>query len=161
MFWGKKILEGWGALKLNLTHDESFRKLQERFEKDNLAEKLVTKLLDGTVFSIISDLQGSQAVTEKNLFNERQRLIKKAKGNELLFILLQGKTKRLVFFLDQESDLVRKHSEDEARCADRPQHLNLLQATNKREFEVDRYHLSKIPFNKIKFLSILRHFLKE
>jgi hypothetical protein len=38
--------------------------------------------------------------------------------------------------LDQEADLIRKHSEDEARCADRPQHLNLLQAANKREFEV-------------------------
>jgi hypothetical protein len=38
--------------------------------------------------------------------------------------------------LDQEADLIRKHSDDEARCADRPQHLNLLQAANKREFEV-------------------------
>jgi hypothetical protein len=41
------------------------------------------------------------------------------------------------FNLDQEADLIRKHSEDETRCADRPQHLNLLQAANKREFEVE------------------------
>lgn len=40
------------------------------------------------------------------------------------------------FCLEKEADLVRKHSEDEARCADRPQHLNLLQAANKREYEV-------------------------
>ena len=39
-------------------------------------------------------------------------------------------------FVEQEADLVRKHSEDETRCADRPQHLSLLQAVNKREFEV-------------------------
>ena len=39
--------------------------------------------------------------------------------------------------LEQEADLIRKHSEDETRCADRPQHLNLLQAANKREFEVE------------------------
>ena len=38
---------------------------------------------------------------------------------------------------DQEADLIRKHTEDETRCADRPQHLKLLQAANKREFEVE------------------------
>ena len=39
--------------------------------------------------------------------------------------------------LEQEADLIRKHKEDETRCADRPQHLKLLQAANKREFEVE------------------------
>jgi hypothetical protein len=65
----------------------------------------------------------------------------------------------LNYCLEQEGDLIRKHSEDEARCADRPQHLNLLQAANKREYEVlfcNLYiHL------KLKFDLIRRHFLKE
>ena len=46
------------------------------------------------------------------------------------------------FCLEQEADLIRKHSEDETRCAGRVQHLTLLQAVNKREFEVrDLIHL--------------------
>lgn len=40
------------------------------------------------------------------------------------------------FCLEQEADLIRKHTEDETRCASRAQHLALLQAVNKREFEV-------------------------
>ncbi|CAF3362163.1 unnamed protein product [Rotaria socialis] len=106
----EKLLE-----QLQIMITELPPKLQERFEKDNISDQLVTLLLDGNIFNIVNNLQESQARTEKNLSNERQKLIKKVK--------------------DQEADLIRKHSEDEARCADRPQHLNLLQAANKREFE--------------------------
>ncbi len=56
------------------------RKLQERFENDNLREKLITSLLDRNIFDIVNNLQEIQVRTEKNLFNERQKLIKQAKG---------------------------------------------------------------------------------
>ncbi|CAF1124903.1 unnamed protein product [Adineta steineri] len=100
-------------LKLMIT--ELPPKLQERFQKDDLIEKLITISLDKNIFDIVNNLQETQARTERTLFNERQKIIKQAK--------------------EQEADLTRKHSEDEARCADRPQHLNLLQAANKREYE--------------------------
>ncbi|CAF1583293.1 unnamed protein product, partial [Didymodactylos carnosus] len=77
--------------------------------------QLISSLLDGTVFSIVQGLQEIQSLAEKNLSNERNRLVKITK--------------------EQENDLIRKHREDEQRCADRPQHLNLLQAANKRELE--------------------------
>jgi hypothetical protein len=57
------------------------RKLQERFDKDDLQEKLVTSVLDGNVFDIVNNLQETQARTEKSLFNERQKIIKHAKGS--------------------------------------------------------------------------------
>ncbi len=59
----------------------SSRKLQERFEKDDLSDKLVTSLLDRNVFDIVNNLQETQSRTEKSLFNERQKLMKQAKGN--------------------------------------------------------------------------------
>ncbi|CAF1003704.1 unnamed protein product [Adineta ricciae] len=90
-------------------------KLQERFENDDLIEHLITVSLDRNVIDIINSLQETQERTEKTLFNERQKLVQKAK--------------------EQEMDLVRRHAEDEARCADRPQHLSLLQSANKSEFE--------------------------
>lgn len=54
--------------------------MQERFEKDDISEKLVPLLLDGSIFSLVNNLQETQARAEKNLYNERQKLIKKAKG---------------------------------------------------------------------------------
>lgn len=63
-----------------------------------------------------------------------------------------------MFFSDQEADLIRKHTEDETRCADRPQHLSLLQAANKREFEViiiiDIPKGNKILYNSYAFIGI-------
>jgi hypothetical protein len=41
----------------------------------------VASLLDGSVFDIVTNLQETQTRTEKSLFNERQKLIKQAKGN--------------------------------------------------------------------------------
>ena len=59
----------------------SSRKLQERFEKDDLQDKLIASVIDRSVFDIVNNLQEIQARTEKSLFNERQKLIKQAKGN--------------------------------------------------------------------------------
>lgn len=56
------------------------RKLQERIEKDDLQDKLITAVLDGSVFDIVHDLQEIQSRTEKSLFTERQKLMKQAKG---------------------------------------------------------------------------------
>ena len=56
------------------------RKLQERFEKDDLQDQLVAAALDRSVFDIVNQLQETQARTEKSLFNERQKLTKQAKG---------------------------------------------------------------------------------
>jgi hypothetical protein len=41
----------------------------------------MTSLLDQSVFDIVNNLQEIQTRTEKNLSNERQKLIKQAKGN--------------------------------------------------------------------------------
>lgn len=56
------------------------RKLQERIEKDDLQDKLITAVLGGSVFDIVHDLQETQSRTEKSLFTERQKLMKQAKG---------------------------------------------------------------------------------
>ncbi len=68
----------------NLIDINSSRKLQERFEKDDLQDKLIASVLDRTVFDIVNNLQETQVRTEKSLFNERQKLIKQAKGNILI-----------------------------------------------------------------------------
>ncbi len=70
------------------------RKLQERFEKDDLQDKLVASVLDRSVFEIVNNLQEIQMRTEKSLFNERQKLIKQAKGN----LLING-INHIIFFL--------------------------------------------------------------
>lgn len=57
------------------------RKLQERFENENLKEQLITSAMNRNILEIVNNLQEVQARTEKNLFNERQKFIKQTKGN--------------------------------------------------------------------------------
>ena len=71
-----------------------FRKLQERIQNENLIEKLLEAAMDPNIIALINSLQETQSRTEKNLFTERQRLIKQSKG----LVKIIQKEKKSTFF---------------------------------------------------------------
>lgn len=112
------------------------RKLQERIRSENQIEKLFDLLLEGNIFPVVQSLQEAQSRHEKTLFNERQRIVKEGKGFVSRMPEREIRRANVSFVSEKEAELIRRHSEEEKRCADRPQHLNILQTANKREFEV-------------------------
>uniref|UniRef100_A0A3B5R7V7 DiGeorge syndrome critical region gene 6 n=1 Tax=Xiphophorus maculatus TaxID=8083 RepID=A0A3B5R7V7_XIPMA len=86
---------------------------QQRLTYNTLSD-LALALIDGTVYEIVQGLLDIQHLTEKNLYNQRQKLHCEHQG--------------------LKQDLVRKHKDALQSC--KPHNLSLLKTTQQTELEV-------------------------
>ncbi|KAI0224259.1 Protein DGCR6 [Lamellibrachia satsuma] len=87
-------------------------KYQQRLSYDLLCS-LANALLDGTVFEIVNSLKEVQQLEERNLFNQRIRLINENKA--------------------KKQEMLKKHKEDLQKCQGKPHNLAYVNAQIKRD----------------------------
>jgi hypothetical protein len=86
--------------------------LQHHFTKEVL-NSLASSLLDGTIFEIVNNLYEMQLISEKKLYDDRQKIEKE--------------------YNRQRSQLLQRHKTTEKAWEVKPHQLSVVQAANKRE----------------------------